>query len=448
MSEDLRIEFVDRAQGFTVTAVEKETVSLPSEFFSDVNFKMVPGENRAVGSFGHPLKWGAKLVRFLEANGITEASVVPGNLEPEHLVTGALLSAYRFTKYTGAQREPVTLRLVSERSEVLAHALKVAEAVNFTRDLVSEPANALPPDQFVKAVKDKMSKLDVNIKVFDENELKDAGFGGVIAVAKGSINPPRLLIAEYTRDSGAPLALVGKGVIFDSGGLNLKVQGGIERMFTDKAGAAAVVGALYAAALLGARRHLLAVAPLVENMPSGSATRPGDIIRIHNGKTVEVANTDAEGRLILADALSYTENEFSPKEMIDVATLTGAKMVALGPLFGAVMGNTHELNATLIMEGESVLERLWELPLPDEYSAMLKSSRANLRNVASEDRRDAGCIIGGLFLKNFVRSTPWAHLDIAGCAYSEADTSLFGKGATGFGVRLLLKHIESGSATS
>lgn len=448
MSANLTVEFVDKPQGFTVTPVEKDATSLPKEFFSDVNFRMIPGENKAVGSTGHPLRWGAKLVKFLGANGINEASVMPGRVEQEPLITGALLSAYRFTRYTGAPSEQITLKLVSEETGQLTRAQKVAQAVNFTRDLVSEPANALPPEQFAKSVKDRLSEFPVNIRVLDERELRDAGFGGVIAVAKGSSNPPRLLVAEYKRDSDAPLALLGKGVIFDSGGLNLKVQGGIERMFTDKAGAAAVVGALYAAALLGVNEHLLAVAPLVENLPSGSATRPGDIIRMHNGRTVEVANTDAEGRLILADALSFTEQEFSPREMIDVATLTGAKMVALGPMFGAIMGNSRELNATLIREGESVLEHLWELPLPDEYSSMLRSVRANLRNVASEDRRDAGCIIGGLFLKNFVESTPWAHLDIAGCAYSEGDASIFGKGATGFGVRLLLKHIEEKGAAA
>ena len=316
----------------------------------------------------------------------------------------------------------------------------MAEGVNLARDLVNEPANIANPVGIADRVTKFFAGMNVEVDIHDEKYLEENGFGGIIAVGKGSNIPPRLVVIKYTpKKDSAPIALIGKGVCFDSGGLDLKPREGMERMKIDMAGAAAVIGTIYVIAKLSLPVNVIGVVPLVENMPSGNATKPGDVVRMYNGKHVEIVNTDAEGRLILADALAFAEKNFSPKHLIDLATLTGACVVALGNRIAGIMGNDKELINTLIRIGRETDELLWELPLHDEYRDDLKSEVADLRNIGRN--RVAGAIIGGLFLSEFIDSTSWVHLDIAGVVYSDKDRELYPKGATGFGVKLLVSYI-------
>lgn len=358
-----------------------------------------------------------------------------------------LLSLYDFNKYKekpisyDPNIEVITKKIPPEKGrELLNKGINVADGVNLTRDLVNEPANIANPVEIAQRVKEIFTGLNVEVDVYDEKYLEKNGFGGIIAVGKGSNVPPRLVVIKYLPLSNEkPLVFVGKGVCFDSGGLDLKSREGMELMKIDMAGAATVIGAIYSIAKLALQINVIGVVPLVENMPSGKATRPGDVIKMYNGKYVEVANTDAEGRLILADALAFAEKNFNPSRIIDLATLTGACVVALGKRIAGIMGNKNELISELLRVGRDINELLWELPLHEEYKEGLKSDVADLRNIARD--RSAGAIVGGLFLSEFIERVPWAHLDIAGVAYSDKDRELCPKGATGFGVRLLVKYV-------
>ncbi len=361
-----------------------------------------------------------------------------------------ILSTYEFNKYRTkkeVKKEAPIVHLVTQKlsiekaDESLRKGAIIAESVNLTRDLVNEPANEANPVKLANRVKKLFEGMNVKVTVYDENYLDTNGFGGIIAVGKGSEIPPRLVVIEYMPLSNEkPIALVGKGVCFDSGGLDLKTREGMERMKIDMAGAAAVIGTIYGLARLSIPVNIVGVVPLVENMPSGKATKPGDVVRMYNGKYVEVVNTDAEGRLILADAISFAEKHYDPKYIIDLATLTGACVIALGNKIAGIMGNNSELISNLIKSGREVGELLWELPLYEEYKENLRSEVADLRNISRD--RGAGAIIGGLFLSEFVAKSSWAHLDIAGVVYSDRDKSLSPKGATGFGVRLLINFLE------
>ena len=408
----------------------------------EISFRFSLDERKVIANQGDPLKWGARLAKFLRGNSVEEASVILNGMDAEKVATGLRLADYKFTKYlTSDERKGLTVHFVGqENCDAISRAAQVCEAVELARDLANEPAITLPPSTFASVVNDKMHGLPIEVQVMEEEELKKKGFGGILAVGKGSANPPALLVLKYNGGSGKPVVLVGKGVVFDAGGLNLKVGGGIRSMYMDKSGAADVVGAVYGAAKLRLKKNIVGIVPLVENIPSGTAIRPGDIIKMYSGKTVEVANTDAEGRLILADGISYGKT-FDPEEIIDLATLTGAQVVALGTKVAAVMGNEEKLISSLIESGKRTQELLWQLPLFDLYDELVKGDRSDLKNIS--DTSEAGSIVGGAFLKPFAEGTPWAHIDLAGPAMLSSDWEWMTKGATGFAVRLLLDHLQA-----
>ena len=284
-------------------------------------------------------------------------------------------------------------------------------------------------------------KQRLKIQVLSESQLKQKKFNALLAVAAGSQCKPGLVVLEH-KAAGAKktVALVGKGVTFDSGGLNIKTGGSIADMKSDMSGAAAVAATLITAARLKTKVNLIGAIPIVENMPSGKATRPGDIIRSYAGKTIEIGNTDAEGRLILIDAMAYVLKKYKPQLLIDLATLTGACVVALGEKIAGVFSNDAQLAASIASAGEKTHERCWHMPLPDDYKELLKSDFADINNMPSS--RWGGAITAALFLSEFVGDTPWAHIDIAGPAYLKKENAYCGPGGSGFGVRLLMEFLE------
>jgi leucyl aminopeptidase len=358
------------------------------------------------------------------------------------LAVGAQLRAYRFTRYRTAQG-PDEDEQGTERLRVLADgssrpfqaATVLAGAVCRARDLVSEPANVLTPRAFADQCAE-LAEIGVEVEVLDREALAALGMNALLGVAQGSAQPPFVVIMRWSGGgTQQPLALVGKGVCFDTGGISIKPAQGMEDMKTDMGGAAAVFGAMAALAGREARANVVGVLALVENMPSSTAQRPGDVVRSMAGKTIEVINTDAEGRLILCDLLHYTRERFKPKAMIDLATLTGAVIVALGHERAGLFSNDEGLAGALTSAADATGELLWRLPLGKDYEKHIRSDIADIKNVGRG--REAGSTAGAVFLQEFVGDTPWAHLDIAGTAWSSRDLPLSGKGATGFGVRLL-----------
>jgi leucyl aminopeptidase len=319
----------------------------------------------------------------------------------------------------------------------------LGEAICFARDLINEPASGLTPDALANKARELAAANGFECEILDEIALEERGFGGVIGVAKGSDEPPRLITLHY-KPSGAKakVALVGKGVTFDSGGLSLKDAKGMETMKTDMSGGAAVIAAIGAAARLKLPIEVLGFVPAVENLPSGDSIKPGDVIRHYNGKTVEVLNTDAEGRLILADALSFA-SEAKPEAIIDVATLTGSIMIALGRDITGLFANDDALATELETAANAAGEDLWRMPLYEAYNKELESEVADLKNIGI---RWGGAIMAALFLQNFVpKGLPWAHLDIAGAARAESDSDEGPKGGTGIVMRTLFKWLEDRS---
>lgn len=317
----------------------------------------------------------------------------------------------------------------------------IADAVFIARDLVSQPGNVATPSYIAEQARTLAKANGFTCTVLEQADLEKLGMGGLLAVAAGSAQPPKCLVLEHS-PCGAdqrPVALVGKGVTFDSGGISLKPREGMERMKDDMAGAAAVLGTFVVAAELKLPVNLVGIIPLAENLPDGKAYKPGDVITTMAGKTVEIVNTDAEGRMLLCDALHYAQR-FQPRVIIDLATLTGACLVALGTIVTGLLGNDETLKRSLKRAGEDSGERLWELPLWDEYGELMKSDIADLKNAGGPY---AGTISAGWFLKQFVGKTPWVHLDIAGTAWEEKGRHYLPKGATGVGVRLLLTYLRS-----
>ncbi len=372
---------------------------------------------------------------------------------------GALLAAYRFDKYKQPRRDggaasTDALRQLDlavsgddpDRQDLegaLAAGTVRAAATNLARDLSNEPANALHPADLAEAARAAVAGKDVRVAVRDEEQLRREGFGGIVGVGQGAANPPRLIELSYQPEGArGHVVLVGKGITFDSGGLSLKPPDGMITMKTDMSGAAAVLGVLSAVADLGVKVAVTGYLASAENMPSGSATRPGDVLTMKNGKTVEVLNTDAEGRLVMADALALGA-ESKPDAMIDVATLTGACVVALGKRISGLLSNDDALAEELLAAASEAGERSWRLPLPDDYHKELDSDVADLKNVGE---RWGGAITAGLFLQEFVDGRPWAHLDIAGPARADAEDGYLAKGSTGAAVRTLLTWLERRSA--
>lgn len=358
---------------------------------------------------------------------------------------------YRFERYKSrgkrekaGKRSALVLLPPSLSRRDLAKAVEsapvIAEAVGWARDLGNTPANDLGPADFVREARAMAGRTGVSLRALDRRQIARERMGGVLAVGSGSARPPLFLIGEHRppRPRGTAV-LVGKGILFDSGGISIKPAASMGEMKYDMMGAATVFACVFAARRLALPIRVVALAPLAENLPSGTACRPGDILRMRNGKTVEVDNTDAEGRLVLADALSYAE-KFRPDVLIDVATLTGAVLIALGHDCAGLMTPEDGLAGELVAAGEETGERLWRLPVWDEYRSNLKSEWADMKNTGG---RAAGTINAAVFLKEFVpEGTPWAHLDVAGVAHLEKEHAGYDAGATGFGVALLLEFLE------
>jgi leucyl aminopeptidase len=321
----------------------------------------------------------------------------------------------------------------------------ICDAVLTARDLENEPSNYLTPEKLAEFVKKASTKAGYQVTIFDEKKISQLNMGGVLNVGKGSANPPRFMILQYfgSNKSEKPVVLVGKGVTFDSGGISIKPAQGMDQMKMDMGGAAAVIGAFEAVSRLKYKMNLIGLIPCVENMPDGLAYKPGDVIKSYGGITIEIDNTDAEGRLILADALEYAAN-YKPKAVIDACTLTGAAIICFGHLLAGLMGNDKELNKKIFDAGQKTYERVWELPLYDEYDKLMKSEIADIKNAGPA--RQAGTIMGGIFLKKFVQDKyPWAHLDIASVAFNVAESTeeYHTPGATGYGVRLFVELLKN-----
>jgi leucyl aminopeptidase len=318
--------------------------------------------------------------------------------------------------------------------------------VAVARDLVNEPGNVKSPEFLAQHARSLAEEAGLDCTVLEKAELEREGLGALLGVAQGSVREPRLIILRYRGGNGdaRPIALIGKGVVFDAGGICLKPAEKMDEMKTDMAGGAAVLGTLHAATLLKLPVNLVGIIPAVENLPSGSAIRPGDVLTSLSGKTIEVVNTDAEGRLILADALTYARR-FNPRVVIDLATLTGACVIALGHNASAVLGNHGGLVRQLLRAGEASGERLWHLPLWEEYATQIKSEIADVKNTGG---RPAGTITAAAFLQKFAADFTWAHLDIAGTAWEEKGRHYLPKGGTGVGVRLLCHYLLQAGATA
>ncbi|MFP5334318.1 MAG: leucyl aminopeptidase [Actinomycetes bacterium] len=411
---------------------------------------------RAAGAATRELAGTTSVALALPADDVADATAV---------AEGALLGAYAYRAYrqrtAEAHKAPVEkLQLVTRRARdkhlktAVERAHVVAAAVTATRDLVNCPPVDLYPAAFAEVAREQAKDAPVKVTVLDEKALARGGYGGILGVGQGSSRPPRLVKVAYTpRRAARHVALVGKGITFDSGGLSIKPAQGMETMKLDMAGAAVVLETVLAVARLGLPVRVTAWMALAENMPSGTAQRPSDVLTTYGGRTVEVLNTDAEGRLVLADAIVAAAEE-KPDAIIDVATLTGAQMVALGNRVSALMGSDDALVADLRAAAEAAGEQLWPMPLPEELRASLDSQVADIANMGE---RFGGMLVAGLFLREFVptvdgqdgeRRLPWAHLDIAGPAFNEsAPYGYTGKGGTGVGVRTLVRYLEGLAAS-
>ncbi len=370
------------------------------------------------------------------------------------LFEGLRLADYRFDKYFSKKKNsnPAVDKIevvfaeksdAADAQEAARVAAVIAEGVTLARDFANEPPNYIYPASYAERIRKACAGTGVTCQIFDEKKLTAMKMGGILNVGKGSERKPRLVVLEYApagKSAQAPVVLVGKGVTFDTGGISLKPGKSMDEMKFDMSGSAAVVGAVITAAKLKLPVRVIGITPLAENMPDGSAQRPGDVITISNGKTVEVLNTDAEGRLILADALAYAER-FKPRYLVDIATLTGACSAFFDNVASGLMSNDPELAAKLKAAGEKAGERLWELPLWDEYEDFIKGTYGDIQNIS---RRQAGTITAGMFLKHFGGHSKWAHLDIAGSAWGQASREYNAVGATGLGVRLFVEFLRKG----
>jgi leucyl aminopeptidase len=401
-------------------------------------------------------KLGANFFDFIKKNFLYDLKFLEKNIEEfftknklflSAFIHGFKVKSYIFKKYkTKLDNKiyilnlPVKLKNLIENKNNKFNSLE--EGINFTKDLVSEPGNILHPDEYVKRLK-KLKSLGLKITIYDKKKLKKIGMNALLGVGQGSVRGSYLAAIEWrgSKDKQQPLAFVGKGVCFDTGGISLKPAKFMEDMTYDMAGSAVVVGLMKTLALRKAKVNVVGVVGLVENMPDGNAQRPGDIVKSYSGKTIEILNTDAEGRLVLADALSYTEKKFKPKFIVDLATLTGAIIVSLGSEYAGLFSNDDKISDQLYKAGEKVGEKVWRMPLNENYDKLIDSKKADIQNINYVG--GAGSTTAAQFLQRFIlNKTPWAHLDIAGMAFSKYGGALNSGGATGYGVRLLNQLIE------
>tara|TARA_B100000989_G_scaffold299000_1_gene291815 strand:- start:1895 stop:3346 length:1452 start_codon:yes stop_codon:yes gene_type:complete len=398
-------------------------------------------------------KNGAELYEFLKNENLTKIHIIGESIENQNkvkllheLIHGMKLKSYLFDKYKSKKKTQVlSVNLILNKNidnKFIKKLNAIEIGVNFTKDLVSEPGNVLHPDEYAKRLT-TLRKLGLRVTVYDTRKLKEMKCNALLGVGQGSTRGSYIVTMEWrgNKKQSKPLAFVGKGVCFDTGGISLKPARFMEDMTYDMAGSAVVVGLMKNLATRKAKVNAVGVVGLVENMVSGNAQRPGDIVKSFSGKTIEVLNTDAEGRLVLADAITFTEKKFKPISIIDLATLTGAIVVALGSEYAGLFSNNDKLSSQLFNAGEKVEEKVWRLPLHENYDKLMNSKNADMQNINYVG--GAGSTTAAQFLQRFIiNKTPWAHLDIAGMAFSKYAGSLNSSGATGYGVRLLNKFIE------
>jgi len=394
----------------------------------------------------------ARELKLKEFSIITPPSFVADQVSSvSQIIEGSKIALYKFDKFkTKKVNNSPNLTIIVSKSNKISHAIKTAEiiadGVIFTKSIANLPPNECTPTTLANFAKIISKKNKMKCSIISESELKKKGFGGISAVGQGSKNESRLIILEHNHGpkNEKPIVLVGKAVTFDTGGISLKPGDKMDEMKFDKCGGCTVIGIMKAVSELKLPINIVGIVPSVENMPSGESFRPGDIIKLYNGKTAEILNTDAEGRLILADALSYGEKHYSPKVIIDFATLTGACIVALGNNVAGIVSNNEKLTKKINESSKRTTEEVWELPLTQDFMDMIKSDVADMKNVGIG--RAAGTITAAAFLRNAIEDTPWAHIDIAGVAWTQAATkekSYNPKGATGFGVRLILDYLQN-----
>ena len=391
-----------------------------------------------------------KAVLFIDAPGAT-----PSASDAANLALGMLLRGYAFDRYktkkkdedeTKADKKPVSVSIVTADPEAataaFADAEAVAEGVVLARDLVNEPPNVLGPVEFAEKAR-ALEQFGVEVEILGEPEMRALGMGALLGVSQGSAKPPRLAVMQWkgAAPDVQPVAFIGKGVVFDSGGISIKPGAGMEDMKGDMGGAAAVTGLMHVLARRKAKVNAIGILGLVENMPDGNAQRPGDIVTSMSGQTIEIINTDAEGRLVLADALHYCNERFKPRLMINLATLTGAIMVALGNLHAGLFSNDDALAEGLLAAGLATDEKLWRMPLGKGYDKLIDSKFADMKNTGG---RYGGSITAAQFLKRYVGETPWAHLDIAGTAMGSPSDEINQSWGSGYGVRLLDRFVRDG----
>ena len=391
---------------------------------------------------------GGKAATHLRSIGITKAALSTDfltalKISPAEFIEGALLGLYSYRGYKkdGDKKSLEKITLLAKSTRELTDGLKRVEAVSagvcFARDLVNTPANDMTPTHLAKAASSLRTKR-LSVRILNKHDVKKIGMGAFLAVAKGSREEPRFIVLDYKGAKGAPVVLIGKSITFDSGGISLKPSEGMEKMKYDMAGGAAVLGVMKAVAALQLPIHLVGMLPATENLPGGNATKPGDVVKSLSGKTVEIINTDAEGRLVIADAIAYAKR-LKPRAIIDIATLTGACLIAFGNETIAMMGNDRKLMDALKKSGELTYERVWEMPLFEEYKEYLKSDIADIKNIGG---RNGGLVTAAYFLYEFAGDTPWVHLDIAGTAWAEKEKPYVPKGASGIGTRLICDIIK------
>lgn len=370
--------------------------------------------------------------------------VLPGlsKNEPKEVTFAIALAAYDFDKYRSEKsKTKVDKVLITTNSseELIREGRTIAEAVNFTRDIANLPPSIGTPSLFEKTAR---KIRGVTVKAFDREDFTKLGMGGLEGVSRAAKEAAKLLVMEYGPKNKEPVLIVGKGITFDSGGISIKPADGMDQMKFDKCGASAVIGTMKLISDLKLDKHVIGMTPLTENLPGGNAYKPGDILTHYNGVTSEILSTDAEGRLVLADALSYGTKNFKPSKVIDLATLTGACVVALGNNYAGMMGNDDKLKKRMKSASEKTWERVWELPLDDDFQDQIKSKVADIKNTGG---REGGAETAGAFLSRFVGDIPWVHLDIAGTAWTQKNNSqraYLPAGATGFGVRLLYEFLK------
>jgi len=399
---------------------------------------------------------GGAISRWLVKNEVTSAGLDLSGLDEfklgdpiSPLCEGLLLGGFRFDRHKSSPDEkPIpTLDILDNKNfpglaESLVHAESLCEAVNLARDWAHEPPNVINPVSLAERAKVLASKYGLGCAILDDQQLAEMGANAILSVGKGSKTPSRMIVLEYPGldTTARPVVLVGKAITFDTGGYSLKDRDGMVGMKYDKCGGLAVLGTVLAASRLKIKTPLVGIITAAENMISGESYRPNDIIKTLSGKTVEVISADAEGRMVMCDALTYAQQKYQPRALIDLATLTGGVVVALGKVRAGVMANDDALASALFDSGERTFERLWRLPLDDEYFDLIKGDDSDFKNAGA---REAHPIVGGIFLKQFVSpETPWAHLDIAGSATTDKDLPYSPKGATGFGIRLLVDYLE------